>query len=68
MIVKKVLKNGDIKIYEYDKEKYDQDKYYKKYKDLKGGYAQCENCGSKVLGLYIDKHKATKKCQTFNDK
>lgn len=65
MIVKKTLKNGTVKIYEYSNDKTKD--YYKNYKE-KNSYTQCDVCQSTVLSIHINKHKTTKKCQTHEQK
>jgi|688.fasta_scaffold55560_3 hypothetical protein len=68
MLVKTIDKNGNIKVYEYDDKKYDHKKYYNTYKnDTKGGKVVCDICNAKVLNLYLEKHKRSKRCRTYNE-
>jgi len=67
MIVKHIDKEGNIKIYEYE-DKYDHKKYYENYKNnTKGGRVVCDICNAKVLNLYLEKHKRSKRCITYNN-
>ena len=61
-VYKKVhkLKNGDVKIYEYNK---DTSPYSKKaYHNKRGDKIKCEICGRLIFEYYMEKHKNRKIC------
>ena len=58
--VNKKMKDGSIKVYEYDKET--QKKYYENRRNKLGGFVSCDLCGRHTLKSNLESHKSKKIC------